>query len=369
MSDQRPAPLTPPDCDLTDFKFMPLDVQRLRDSDLTAEQTPEQNWAAVLLWAASWHQVPAASLPNNDQTIAKWAGYVARGKVDKQWEIVRDGALRGFILCTDERLYHAVVAEKAREAWQSKLEQRWKTECARIKKHNERHKTEVHLPSFEEWTSCGRPTGHPLPVPSDKKPVSRRQPRDNGSKGQGEGQGQGQGQGDSVGKNPSGSSVAAAAPAATTGKRSHKAKQTLDQQVEVELGQPGQVSPTLMRYCPPNFRVTRELVQWAAQECPLLTYPDDLKRETEAFRNWRFVPGRERWEATWKQWMQNAADKRARNARPAGAGTAYRNERDARVANGAPGLAAPAVRKPGEPLTFVEDVTDDEPRQPRIAQG
>jgi hypothetical protein len=30
------APLTPSDCDLTDFAFMPLDVARLRDSELAS---------------------------------------------------------------------------------------------------------------------------------------------------------------------------------------------------------------------------------------------------------------------------------------------------------------------------------------------
>jgi hypothetical protein len=345
---QRPQPLTPPDCDLTDFKFMPLDVQRLRDSDLTAEQTPEQNWAAVLLWAASWHQVPAASLPNNDQTIAKWAGYVARGKVDKQWEIVREGAMRGFILCTDERLYHAVVAEKAREAWQSKLEQRWKTECARIKKHNERHKAEVSVPTFDEWTTCGRPTGQPLPVPSDKKPVSRRQPRDNGSKGQGEGQGQGQG--DSEGKNPSGSTATAAPPPAT--RKSHPKDVSA---VAATLGVPRQLLEDwlIVRKAKNVGAVTGTVIEEIAREAQKAGLSIEEVLRVCCARGWAGF------RASWPREGSDAVPR----------GTTYRNERDARVANGAPGLAAPAVRKPGEPLTFVEDVTDDEPRQPRIAQG
>ena len=65
----RPAPLTHARCDLRDFTFMPLDVVRLRDSDLAALESPEACWAAVLLWAASWHQVPAASLPDDDRVL------------------------------------------------------------------------------------------------------------------------------------------------------------------------------------------------------------------------------------------------------------------------------------------------------------
>lgn len=72
---QLPEPLTPPDCDLRDFAFMPLDVARLRDSDLAIQIEAEEFRAAVLLWCASWHQVPAASLPDDDKALAALAGY------------------------------------------------------------------------------------------------------------------------------------------------------------------------------------------------------------------------------------------------------------------------------------------------------
>lgn len=185
-------PLTPVDCDLRDFAFMPLDVQRLRDSELASNETPEACWAALLLWSASWHQVPAASIPNDDMWIAKHAGYQQRGKIDKAWKTIRDGALRGWVECADGRLYHPVVAEKARDAWQAKLEQRYRTECARIKKHNDRHEgANVPKPTFEEWMSQGCPQGHPLFVPRDTTGQGRDNGGDSASKRQGEGQGQG----------------------------------------------------------------------------------------------------------------------------------------------------------------------------------
>jgi hypothetical protein len=208
-----PAPLTPPDCDLQDFKFMPLDVARLRDSDMASEQTPEENWAAVLLWAAAWHQVPAGSMPDSDNWIAKAAGYLSRGRIDPHWKDVKDGAMRGFVLCSDGRWYHSVVCEKANESWIGKLKQRLKTECARIKKHNDRHGTKIPFPEFEAWFSAGCPVGQPLPVPKDITPLSQGTdddvpgdipplslddhhdvPGETPSKGQGEGQRQGQGE-------------------------------------------------------------------------------------------------------------------------------------------------------------------------------
>lgn len=197
MSDSRtaidsPDPLTPPDCDLRDFAFMPLDVVRLRDSDLAVTADADEFRCAVLLWCASWHQVPAASLPDDDKALAQYAGY---GRVVKEWLKVRTGALRGWVKCTDGRLYHPVVAEKAAEAWLAKLRQRLRTECSRIKKHNERHGTRIPFPEFDAWMQTGCPVGQPLFVPSDKNDIHAGHPAlvtgENHSNRQGEGQGQG----------------------------------------------------------------------------------------------------------------------------------------------------------------------------------
>ncbi|MDX7953748.1 hypothetical protein P7D22_21520, partial [Lichenihabitans sp. Uapishka_5] len=77
-----PAPLVPAFVDLADYQFMPLDVRRLRDSRIAALVTGEEFRSAVLLWCASWHQVPAASLPNDDIELAHLAGF---GRVVSEW--------------------------------------------------------------------------------------------------------------------------------------------------------------------------------------------------------------------------------------------------------------------------------------------
>lgn len=115
----HPDPFTPPDCDLRDFLYMPLDVVRLRDSEAAIVLPADEFRAALLLWCAAWHQVPAASLPANDRLLANLAGY---GRDLESWLAVKEGALRGFIECSDGRLYHPVVAEKARESWHKKWE-------------------------------------------------------------------------------------------------------------------------------------------------------------------------------------------------------------------------------------------------------
>jgi hypothetical protein len=89
---------------------MPLDVIRLLDSDVFAMTTGDEFKAALALWCKSWTQAPAASLPDDDRILAHLSGAGAR------WRKVKDMALRGWIKCSDGRLYHPVVAEKALEA-------------------------------------------------------------------------------------------------------------------------------------------------------------------------------------------------------------------------------------------------------------
>jgi hypothetical protein len=114
--------------DLRDFAYMPLDVVRLRDSDLSGCASAEEFRCAVLLWCAAWHQKPAASLPDIDSVLAILAGL---GRDVATWETLKDGAMRGWIKCDDGRWYHPVVAEKAREAWEQKLARKARTDAAR----------------------------------------------------------------------------------------------------------------------------------------------------------------------------------------------------------------------------------------------
>ncbi|WP_418122274.1 hypothetical protein [Variovorax sp. 160MFSha2.1] len=107
-------PLVPAECDLRDFPYLPVDVQRLLTSETWVLGKGDERAAAMALWLQSWHQVPAASLPENDRML----GHLAQVA---NWKRVKPQALRGWVLCTDGRLYHPVVAEKALEAWVEKL--------------------------------------------------------------------------------------------------------------------------------------------------------------------------------------------------------------------------------------------------------
>lgn len=180
----HPAPLTPADADLQDFPFMPLHVARLRDSDLAAEAHPEACWDAVLLWASSWHQVPAGSLPDNDAVLARLCGL---GRDVRTFRKHRADAMRGFVMCSDGRLYHPVVADLVIEAWRRKQEQRWRTELARIKKANQRNGTDLPSPTLEEFLARDKPAQ----VPNLSLGTQPKVPEDEASKGQGQREGQG----------------------------------------------------------------------------------------------------------------------------------------------------------------------------------
>lgn len=116
-----PSPLTPADCDLRDFQFMPLDIARLFGSEFHARASDGEWRAALTLWLKSYHQVPAASLPDDDVALARLAEY---GRDLGSWQSVKQGALHGWIKCSDGRLYHPVVAEKVLEGWLQKLHAR-----------------------------------------------------------------------------------------------------------------------------------------------------------------------------------------------------------------------------------------------------
>ena len=111
---ELPEPLTPADCDLRDFQFMPIDIVRLFNSRFHAIANDAEWRAGITLWLKSFHQVPAASIPDDDIELTRLAEF---GRDVKAWKKVRAVALHGWIKCSDGRLYHPVVAEKVMESW------------------------------------------------------------------------------------------------------------------------------------------------------------------------------------------------------------------------------------------------------------
>ena len=185
-----PSPLTPANCDLREFPFMPLMVSRLRRSKawLMAKRRPELGFYMINLWTASWHDFPAASLDDDDDVLADLAMCDV-----KKWASVRDRVLHGWIKCSDGRLYHPVVAEQAISSWSAKQSYRERLSKAReAKARREPQANEQHHTGASQVNGThviGSITG------STTEDVT-------GHKGEREGQGQGQGQGERKEKNP-----------------------------------------------------------------------------------------------------------------------------------------------------------------------
>jgi len=117
------------------MEYMPLKGDVLFKSTTWLKGSHEGRCAALRLWWHSFgHEVPAASLPDDDQLLAEHAGY---GEVVKAWLKIKPQAMRGWILCSDGRWYHKTVAELALEAWKGRLRNREKVRKWREKKAGE----------------------------------------------------------------------------------------------------------------------------------------------------------------------------------------------------------------------------------------
>ncbi len=141
-----PPPLTPPECDLRGMPYLPVDIVRLLDSDFYALATGDEFKAGFTLWARAFLQKPAGSLPDDERILEHLAG-------TKKWRTVRKVALHGWIKCADGRLYHPVVAEKAREAWAGRVARREQTAAARAARHKKSPTPETFDETDEATTS------------------------------------------------------------------------------------------------------------------------------------------------------------------------------------------------------------------------
>lgn len=112
-----PAPLVPADCDLRDYRWMPIDIVALLNSDFNVNPNDAAWRAGVTLWMKAWHQVPAGSLPSDDAYLCNLCGL---GRDLRTWKKIRTIALHGFVLCSDGRLYHPFLCTKVAEAWAEK---------------------------------------------------------------------------------------------------------------------------------------------------------------------------------------------------------------------------------------------------------
>ena len=145
-------PLTPIECDLRGLEWMPLYGHRLFTSDFDGRASDAAFRAGMRLWWMAWQQVPAASLPDDDAVLCRLAGM---GRDMAGWKKIREQSLHGFVLCTDGRLYHKMLAEQALEAWSRRLRDRNRKAAWRAKKYPE-DGTETGTGRGQDGTRRGR---------------------------------------------------------------------------------------------------------------------------------------------------------------------------------------------------------------------
>lgn len=175
MTDQqRPEPFVSPDVDLNGYEFMPLYGERLRTSDHNSGCSDAEFRASINLWWSAWMQVPAASLPADDMTLAKLADL---GRDLKAWRKVREKAMRNFVLCSDGRYYHVFLAPLAMEAWAARVKARLKGQRGARKRWGIAGAVDNHARAKGNG-SPGHP--EPMPQPSDSHATATK----NDSKGE-----------------------------------------------------------------------------------------------------------------------------------------------------------------------------------------
>ncbi|MFI8981468.1 DUF1376 domain-containing protein [Ectopseudomonas khazarica] len=290
-----PAPLVPADVDLRGLPFMPLDVNRVRDSDLAIEASGDEFRAAVLLWCASWNQVPAGSLPDAEQALAAYAGF---GRDLKSWKKVRAGALRGFVKCSDGRLYHPVVAEKAIDAWAQRLEHRAAKESENKRKEKER---QDRARMFGALREAGQVLPYNTPTKALREAFAALELPDSGVTSHGPVTVTGHAQVTAKRGNREGEGQGKEPPIAPLGDQSQgqPAKKPAKAKPEGARAKP-------KRPLPLPFLITDDMLAWAKEKTPAV----NIDRETENFIDYWKGVGKPMadWPATWRNRMRRMQD-------------------------------------------------------------
>lgn len=168
MTQQKelPEPLVPADLDLSDFKYMPLYLHELRRSKAwsIAKRQPEVGFYMVNLWGESWFEVPAGSLPDDDELLAD----LAMCQADR-WPEVRVKVLHGWVKCSDGRWYHPFICEKAVSVLEAKSKRRNQTAAAR----EARLKNRQNSPAQNLASGPRRAEQPPAPPTDQAKGVAR----------------------------------------------------------------------------------------------------------------------------------------------------------------------------------------------------
>jgi hypothetical protein len=121
VSTELPDPLVPAEVDLRGLDYMPMLGNHLFGSEFNAAASDSEWRAALTLWWAAWNQVPAGSLPSDDNALCRLADL---GRDLKTWRKLKTRAMHGFIACVDGRYYHEFLCRQVMIAWDKRVKER-----------------------------------------------------------------------------------------------------------------------------------------------------------------------------------------------------------------------------------------------------
>jgi uncharacterized phage protein (TIGR02220 family) len=84
-----------------------IDLQQVQQSDTWALASAETRPWLLMLWVASWQQVPCGSLPSDDRVIAARIGMTSDAFMAS-----KNVLMRGWWMASDRRLYHPTITER-----------------------------------------------------------------------------------------------------------------------------------------------------------------------------------------------------------------------------------------------------------------
>lgn len=130
-----PEPLVPAECTMSGNDWFPLHFDRLRKSKWWRRATDLARARNVMLWGEAYKQVPAGSMPDDDDELAEAAGF---GMDVDAFMAAKHEIMSPWVFCADGRWYHPTVCEVVLEAWERTSERR---KLAAKKKAAQRAKT------------------------------------------------------------------------------------------------------------------------------------------------------------------------------------------------------------------------------------
>lgn len=155
---EYPAPFF--EADLRGLEWMPLLGDRLFESDTWLMASDRERVVALRLWWASWKQNPAGSLPAADRALCQLAGC---GDMMDAWLAVKAVAMRGWIKCSDGRLYHPIVCEQAEITYERLQLATAKASGNTARKHREREERRELFAKLRD-AGCVLPFNTPMKI-------------------------------------------------------------------------------------------------------------------------------------------------------------------------------------------------------------